>query len=247
MEHQRSLRAAYTWIMKEKDPYLRKADYYNTGRPPYSKKLLEKVILDMGLQKNMTVADIGSGTGNLAEHFLGKAANIYAVEPSDDMRRVQEEKFSLYPEFISLKGTANKTGLESSSVDLLVVGQALHWFEEDAPLEFQRIIRPSGKILVVWNDFGNQPPSNIDSYLNVKTKKELREKMSFTEDWETYLAGHLSASYAPREEDDAYTLWMEQKKLEFENAAIDQKIVLQYVTVALYGLPVWHNKSMDLT
>ena len=50
-------------------------------------------------------------------------------------------------------GTAEQTGLEASSVGLVLCAQAFHWFRPEAALaEFARILRPGGRVALVWND-----------------------------------------------------------------------------------------------
>ncbi|HTL88851.1 MAG TPA: class I SAM-dependent methyltransferase, partial [Leptolyngbya sp.] len=50
------------------------------------------------------------------------------------------------------QATAEQTGLADQSVDLVTCFQSFHWFEPDATLEeFQRILKPSGRIALVWN------------------------------------------------------------------------------------------------
>jgi len=64
-----------------------------------------------------------------------------------------EQSFVGQPLFRSVAGTAEATGLGTASVDLVVVGQAFHWFDmEQARREFLRILRPGGGAAIVWNE-----------------------------------------------------------------------------------------------
>jgi len=78
---------------------------------------------------------------------------VYCVEPSEDMRRAAEEKLRRYaPRYISVDGTAEATNLKGDSIDLVTVGQALHWFDvKRARVEFARILRREGYVSVVYN------------------------------------------------------------------------------------------------
>ncbi|HEX2906966.1 MAG TPA: methyltransferase domain-containing protein, partial [Phototrophicaceae bacterium] len=54
--------------------------------------------------------------------------------------------------FAPVNGTAEATGLSEASVDLIVAGQAFHWFDKDATKpEFQRILKPGGYVALLWN------------------------------------------------------------------------------------------------
>lgn len=74
------------------------------------------------------------------------------MEPNDDMRRAAEARLSREPGFRSLPGRAEATGLEDDSIDLVVAGQAFHWFEADPTrTEFRRILRADGRVALFWN------------------------------------------------------------------------------------------------
>ncbi|MEJ2665284.1 MAG: class I SAM-dependent methyltransferase, partial [Spirochaetia bacterium] len=105
------------------------------------------------LHKNSVIADIGSGTGKLSELFLKYGFTVRAVEPNGEMRLAAEKMFKGNKRFISLDGAAEEIPLADHSVDLIVVGQAFHWFEVDkAAVEFNRIKKDGGAIILIWNN-----------------------------------------------------------------------------------------------
>ena len=68
------------------------------------------------------------------------------------MRQAAGALLSGYPHFTSVNGTAEATSLPRDSVDWVTAGQAFHWFDRDkAKVEFQRILRPGGLVILVWN------------------------------------------------------------------------------------------------
>ncbi len=99
------------------------------------------------------MADIGSGTGILSELFLKNGNLVFGVEPNAPMRRAAENLLKAYPKFISIDGAAESTNLERSRVDFITAAQAFHWFHrEKARQEFNRIIRPKGWVVLIWNE-----------------------------------------------------------------------------------------------
>jgi hypothetical protein len=69
------------------------------------------------------------------------------------MRAKAEELLSGYPGFVSIDGTAEATGLPESSVDLILAGQAFHWFDPvRTRTEFLRIARPGAVVALIWNE-----------------------------------------------------------------------------------------------
>ena len=98
------------------------------------------------------VADVGSGTGFLSELFLSNRNRVIGVEPNVEMRSAAEAIMADSPEFISQDGAAEATGLVNASVDLVVAGQAFHWFDPvKTKTEFRRVLKPGGQVALIWN------------------------------------------------------------------------------------------------
>jgi SAM-dependent methyltransferase len=125
---------------------------YVRWRPSYPDTLLDLLRDELGLEPHHVVADLGSGTGLLARLFVDNGNQVYGVEPNRAMAEAAEALFAGNPNFTSVDGTAEATGLPDRSVDLAVAGQAFHWFDpEPCALELRRILRPGGSLAVVWN------------------------------------------------------------------------------------------------
>ncbi|HKI85229.1 MAG TPA: class I SAM-dependent methyltransferase [Thermoanaerobaculia bacterium] len=125
---------------------------YVLYRPGYPPGVVEILAARAGLTPESVIADIGSGTGILTRLFLDHGCELFAVEPNREMRSAAQVALEGQPRFHSIDGRAEATGLESSSVDFVVAGQAFHWFERAAAHdEFARILRPGGWVVLIWN------------------------------------------------------------------------------------------------
>jgi SAM-dependent methyltransferase len=97
-----------------------------------------------------SIADIGAGTGMLADVFLANGNHVVAIEPNADMREMCAQ---LHPSDTSLEireGTAEGTGLADASIDMVSVGRAMHWFDPERSMrEVRRILKPQGWMSVV--------------------------------------------------------------------------------------------------
>ena len=122
---------------------------YRTRYPDALIAILEK---RCGLERERLVVDIGAGTGMLAELFLEYGNAVVAIEPNDDMRAACERLATAWPGLTVKQATAEATELEDASVDLIAVGRAFHWFDlERTKVEFERILRPQGWVVLVSN------------------------------------------------------------------------------------------------
>lgn len=129
-----------------------RVENYEKFRPRYAPQIVNFLESKIDFNENMTIADIGSGTGILAEMFLKHGNKVYGIEPNNEMRRVAERRLSTYEKFISIDGLSNDTKLEEKSVDLITAGQSFHWFErESTKEEFRKILAPGGTVLLFWN------------------------------------------------------------------------------------------------
>ena len=136
---------------------------YVKYRPHYPEVILSYLRDLYTFGPGWVVADIGSGTGISTELFLRFGNKVFAVEPNREMRLKAEELLAGYRDFVSVDGTAETTGLQNASVDLIVAGQAFHWFDPvRTRTEFVRIARPgavvgavarpSAVVALIWNE-----------------------------------------------------------------------------------------------
>ena len=135
-----------------------RAEDYDRFRQHYpADAVLDRLRNWCGLTPAWRVADIGAGTGMLAEIFVANGNPVIAIEPNLDMRHAMHTR--LAPTHMRegylriIDATAEATGLPDASVELVGVGRALHWFDrKHATDEFRRILVPGGWVAVVALD-----------------------------------------------------------------------------------------------
>jgi SAM-dependent methyltransferase len=146
-----------------------RVDNYARYRPSYPQAAIDLLAARCGLSPAAVVADLGSGTGILTELLLARGAQVFAVEPNDAMRAAAEARLGAHPGFRSVKGTAEATALAGDGIDLLVAGQAFHWFQVDAARrEALRLIKAGGFGALLWNEHppeGNAFLADYDALL----------------------------------------------------------------------------------
>src|SRR6202140_2162769 len=130
-----------------------RVDTYVRFRPSYPREIVESLERECGLTRDSVIADIASGTGIFTCLLLEHGNCVFGVEPNAEMRAAGEEFLAKYPKFTSVNGTAEATTLSGQWVDFITAAQAAHWFvREKAMPEFQRILKPGGYLLLIWND-----------------------------------------------------------------------------------------------
>jgi len=130
-----------------------RVENYLRYRPRYPAEILDALRAECGLQATSLIADVGSGTGFLAELFLSNGNQVFGIEPNREMREAGEQLLRSYPKFTSVAATAEITTLPEASVDFVTAGQAFHWFDRGRCRdEFRRILQPNGWVVLVWND-----------------------------------------------------------------------------------------------
>lgn len=138
-----------------RDPTMRfsgRVEAYARHRPGYPRTIVDALLSSGDLRAGDRVADIGCGTGRLSVLFLDAGCHVVGVEPNDEMRAAAETLLAAEARFESRRGRAEETGLPEASVDLAVAGQAFHWFDRGpAREEMNRILRPGGKVFLIWN------------------------------------------------------------------------------------------------
>jgi SAM-dependent methyltransferase len=138
--------------MKPTERFSTRVEAYREHRPRYPREIVDVLRRECGLAADWVIADVAAGTGLLAEIFLANGNPVIAVEPNAPMRAVCEELRGQFSRLRCLDGTAEATGLAENSVDMITVGQAMHWFDLDATRrEFVRVLRPGGWCVVVYN------------------------------------------------------------------------------------------------
>ena len=206
-------------------------------------------------------ADIGAGTGIFTKLLQPYFKKVYAVEPNADMRKI----FCAYlPDVPCSAGSGEDTGLAADSVDLITVAQAFHWLDEEKfKAEALRILRPAGKVAIIWNstlesDFtlarsrvcqkycprfrsghaGKRSAAEGDDFLRNHYFGEV-EVISFANpfemDLEIFEGNMRSRSYALTPADPAYADFSAELRSVFEQYAVNGTVTEPQETQIYFG------------
>lgn len=122
---------------------------YERGRPGYPKAAVRYLLRMLRIESGTPVLDLAAGTGKLTRDLAAAGADVIAVEPVAEMRAVLA---AALPDVRVAAGAAEALPLADQSVEAVTVAQAFHWFRgEEALAEIHRVLRPRGRLGLVWN------------------------------------------------------------------------------------------------
>jgi len=240
-----------------------RVENYIKYRPGYPVGVIRTLTDECGFSRKSIVADIGCGTGILAEMLLRHGNPVYGVEPNKAMRCAAERLLAAYPAFHSVSGTAEDTTLAAESADFITAAQAFHWFDiEKTRAEFQSVLRPDGWVVLLWNDRRTDATPFLTAYekllryhgmdyevvdhkqIDETTLTEFFGHHAFKQVWfenvqsldYSGLQGRLlSSSYVPTEGHAKYEPMIEALRAIFDKYQQGGKVTIEYDTRMFFG------------
>lgn len=102
------------------------AEEFQRYRPDYPQELFDNILAAIPAGRRERAIDLGAGTGKSTRALLPHFRDVIAVEPDAGMAAKLEQEI---PAAIVRAVTAEDCSQPPSSVDLVTVGNALHWMD----------------------------------------------------------------------------------------------------------------------
>ncbi|HEY7887733.1 MAG TPA: class I SAM-dependent methyltransferase [Steroidobacteraceae bacterium] len=248
--------------LSSSDRFLGRVEAYAKYRPSYPSAAIDLLAARCGLKRGADAVDLGSGTGILSSLLVKRGARVFGIEPNREMRYFSD--LAVSGEFYSDSGTAENTQMPDRFFDLLVCGQAFHWFDpQRTRAEALRILKPGAWAALLWNE----RPSGLVPFLEDYEALLRRYATEYDEvarlraqeagigvffghtpelatfpneqvfDFEGLTGRVMSASYAPMPDRPQHAPLMAGLREVFDRHQRDGKVVFPYQTRVYFGQP----------
>ena len=126
------------------------ASMYEHLRPPYPHEFFRTVAHKLGLTRESSLIDLGTGPGVLAFGFGPYVGRVVGVDPEPamlDAARIATARAGRHVTLI--EGKAETLPLDIGSFDIVTIGRALHWMDRKATLaRLEELVAYDGAIAI---------------------------------------------------------------------------------------------------
>ena len=131
---------------------------YDTINPfIWNDEMRDEALSWLAVQSDDRVLDVGSGTGFATEGLLQYTDTVYCLDQSIHQMEKAFKKFGKHGDVKFHRGDAERLPFADNSFDHLWSSGSIEYWPNpvDALVEFRRVTKPGGRVLVVGPDYPN--------------------------------------------------------------------------------------------
>lgn len=128
----------------------RTAADYDQHRPGFPESLYVRLASLGWIRRGLRTLDVGTGTGSLALGLAQRGLDVVGIDPAPGMLDVAGRRAQALGVDVRFReGTAEDTGLETASLDLVTAGHCWWWLDTPRTMaEVKRVLVPGGRLLI---------------------------------------------------------------------------------------------------
>jgi SAM-dependent methyltransferase len=137
------------------DLFTEKSEAYAKYRAGYPDTAIHTILAPFLSKRVIRAVDVGAGTGIGSRLLADRGATVTAIEPNAAMIAAA----GYHPNITFKQAGADSLPIHDAYADVVTSFQAFHWFPFKTSLsEFNRILKPSGQLALVWNYWDVRDP-----------------------------------------------------------------------------------------
>jgi SAM-dependent methyltransferase len=134
-----------------RDTFQRRADDYSAVRPGYPDVLLETALSLGELTPDMTVLEVGCGTGQLTLWLAGRGFRVQAIDRSLEMVAVAADRLSDFPQVSVSQADFDEESAHGRYAGLFAA-TSYHWLDPDRRVQrCAEVLEPGGALVLLWH------------------------------------------------------------------------------------------------
>jgi SAM-dependent methyltransferase len=154
---------------------------YEHLRPPYPREFFRSVAQKLGLSRESSLIDLGTGPGLLALGFGPYVGRVVGVDPEPAMLDAARLAASGAGRHVTLiEGKTETLASDIGSFDIVTIGRALHWMDREPTLaRLEQLVAHDGAIAICASFSATDGPNPwLEGY------NEIRRRWSPAQLWE---------------------------------------------------------------
>lgn len=148
------------WKNELKTTFGKTSKLYHNARREYLKKIFLDIEKLSYIKKGAFVLDLGCGSGKSTEFFIKNDYDVVGLDLGRSLINIARKEFKKYSNVKFATKSFEKSNFDSESFDLIISGQAFHWFDLD--ISFSKIytlLKKGGHFAIFAKFIGNKETS----------------------------------------------------------------------------------------
>lgn len=122
---------------------------YDKFRVEYPENFIKYLIINLNLNKNSNVCDLGCGTGKFSKRIINNISNIDGVDTSSSMLNIASK---LGAKFRAINKDAN-IFFSPNTYDTIFLSHSFHWLDKRKVLDnIYKSLKQEGDVAIFWNN-----------------------------------------------------------------------------------------------